>query len=87
MLEDVISARNTSPVVAVLLSQVIASAASGDVFAEILVEMGLPVLRTRIPRLERFAQSFGRNVSPGIYRDVAEELLTSVKRYEPGFGA
>lgn len=59
----------------VLLTQVVSSAASGAVFADLIGGAGLPVLRTRIPRLERYAQAFGAPVEVVEYSYVADELL------------
>lgn len=72
---DLAPLRDELPAVAVLLTQVVASAASGAAYAELIAGAGLPVLPTRIPRLERFAQAFGGPVEPGVYADAAAELL------------
>lgn len=64
--------------VSVLLTQVVASAASGPVFADLAAEAGARVLRPRIARLERFAQSFGQPIERATataYSDALAELL------------
>lgn len=75
MIDQVAPLRDEPPVVGVLLTQVVSSAAAGQVFTDLIGDMGVPVHRVRIPRLERYAQAFGRPVEPTVYIDVVRELL------------
>lgn len=75
LIADQEPSRVTPVVAGVLLTQVVSSAASGGVFADLIAGAGLPVLHTRIPRLERYAQAFGAPVEVVEYRDAVDELL------------
>jgi chromosome partitioning protein len=62
----------------VLLTRTIPGAASTEVYRELITESGMPVLRTRVGRLERFSQAIGSPVvraSTGAYGDVLDEVL------------
>lgn len=62
----------------VLLTRAVTSASSTDVFRELMTGDGWRVLRAAVPRLERFAQSFGSPVAgAGLtgYGYAADELL------------
>lgn len=77
-IDDLDSVRRTRPRVSVLLNRVITGAVSGAVYRETLTDQGIHVLRTAVPRLELYAQSFGapvRNTGRTAYRLVADELL------------
>lgn len=63
----------------VLLTRAVAGAASTEVYRELVGDLGMRVLRTKIGRLERFGQALGAPVvraSAGAYGDVADELLS-----------
>lgn len=63
---------------AVLLTQVVTSAASGPVFSDLVAEAGVEVLSARVARLERYAQSFGEpitNADESSYGDALTEIL------------
>lgn len=78
LVSDVDPLRDEPLTVSVLLTQVVASAAAGQVFAELVAESSTPVLRSRVARLERFAQSFGQPIdraSATAYGDALNELL------------
>jgi chromosome partitioning protein len=71
-------ADSEEPPAAVLLTRTIPGAASTEVYRELITESGMPVLRTRVGRLERFSQAIGSPVvraSAGAYGDVLDEVL------------
>lgn len=78
LLEDVAALRpdGESPVAAVLLTKTVAMAAATRVYRE-LVAAQLPVLRTRVAFLQRYAQAVGAPIwdaSTTAYADVMDEL-------------
>lgn len=77
MINEVQEIRNKPARVSVLLNRVVSAAASGQVAADQLAEEGYEVLKTRIPRLELYQQSFGRSCSASgtAYWVLAEELI------------
>ncbi|MGH4001612.1 MAG: hypothetical protein ACRDTJ_29590 [Pseudonocardiaceae bacterium] len=80
--EEVAPLREQPPIVKVLLTRVVGGANSGSTAREVLTEGGLEVLQAHIPRLERYAQSFGAPVTlvPGDpYQAVADELQAAAK--------
>lgn len=77
LIDDVAPLRNKPPIVAVLLTRVIANAASADAYSAAASSMA-PVLSSRVARLERFAQSFGNEIVNALntgYGDALPELL------------
>lgn len=77
--EEVAPLRAVPPVVCVLLTRVVARAASTPAAREVLTDAGHRVLEATVPRLERYAQSFGGPVKLGDddpYTAVAEEIGT-----------
>lgn len=79
LLEDVKDLRDTPPVFAVLLTRTVASAASPEVFRQLITEDGVHVLKPHVARLERFAQAYGDPVVDAAntaYGDALEELLS-----------
>lgn len=66
------------PLFAVLLTRVKPRAASTRVYRELLTEDGIPVLKSQVGNLERFAQAWGdpiMNATNSAYGDAAMELL------------
>lgn len=78
-LEDAAGHRDDDPAVAVLLTRTVAHATSTETVREVLEGHGRRVLYTTVPRLERYAQSFGAQIPEHdvSYGSVAEELLRS----------
>lgn len=77
LIGDVEPLWQTPPNVSVLLTRVVTSAASGDVYAD-AIAASVPVLKSRVRRLERFAQAFGQPVHDAAnseYGDAVTELL------------
>lgn len=69
--------RDEPPRSAVLLTRCISRAHSTANARETLSDMGYEVLRTAVPRLEVYAQSFGLPIPEtgrGVWRDVASDL-------------
>jgi chromosome partitioning protein len=63
---------------AVLLTRCVSRAHSTANAREALADMGYEVLRTTVPRLEVYAQSFGLPIPEsgrGVWRDVAGDLI------------
>lgn len=80
--DEVAPLRERPPIVKILLTRVVGGANSGSNAREVLTEADLDVLRVNIPRLERYAQSFGAPVTliPGDpYEAAAEELQAAAK--------
>jgi chromosome partitioning protein len=80
-IEEVAPLRAVPSRVAVLLTRVVASAASGRVARDVIAGDGLEVLPTAVPRLERYAQAFGEPVHLALgdpYGLAADELLAEV---------
>jgi chromosome partitioning protein len=64
---------------AVLLTRCISRAHSTANAREALANMGYDVLRTAVPRLEVYAQSFGLSIPEtgrGVWHDVAGDLIS-----------
>lgn len=84
---DVEPLRDQPLQISIILTQVVRSAAAGDVYAELAAETGTEygahVLRSRIPMLQRFAQSFGIPIdraSGTAYGDALQEVLAPSER-------
>lgn len=79
---EVAPLRARPPEVRVLLTRVVSRASSGSNAREVLTAAGLTVLPTAVPRLERYAQAFGRPVEvepDDPYAVAARELLDSLE--------
>lgn len=79
LLDEVSALRDDEPVVAMLLTRTVPSAASTAVFRELVTDDGVRVLRARVGRLEKFAQALGSPVeraSASVYGDAVDELVS-----------
>jgi chromosome partitioning protein len=67
--------------VAVLLNRTVQNAASTGVYRELIEDSGHRVMRQAVPRLELYAQAFGKPVptTDPVFRTLAEELDESWK--------
>jgi chromosome partitioning protein len=82
VLDDAAAQADTDPVTAVLLVRTIPSAASTEVYRELMTGDGWRVLRPTVGRRERFAQAFAGPVDRAAataYGDALDEITTSTE--------
>lgn len=80
-LEDVADLRadERPPALSVLLTRTVANAASTEAYRESLIEDGVHVFASPVPRRERFAQAYGDPITRALdsaYGDALNELLS-----------
>lgn len=79
LVEDASALAPEPPQLAVVLTRTVASAASTEVYRQLLAADGVRVLGPTVGRLERYAQAFGlpiKDAATSVYGDIAAELLS-----------
>lgn len=80
LVEDASALAPEPPQLAVVLTRTVASAASTEVYRQLLAADGVRVLGPTVGRLERYAQAFGlpiKDAATSVYGDIAAELLST----------
>jgi chromosome partitioning protein len=73
---------NSPPRLQALLTRTVSGAASTTVYRELIAELGIPVTKVNVKRLEAFAQAYGdpiTNATATAYSDVVTDLMERVR--------